>query len=296
MATHMHPRIERSNEKRTYETISVATLTPTLGAEIDGVDLSRPVGDAQLAEVKQAFVDHSVIVFRDQKLTREDHKRFARYFGTLHTHPYHLKEPKAGEPAGDPAILEIKADQNSRYVAGEGWHADVTCDESPPFGSMLYITETPEIGGGDTCFLSAYEAYEALSPAMKKFLDGLDAVHDGAKPYSGGYGMSPPEGGWPRATHPVLPCHPESGRKLLYVNRGFTTQIKDLSTQESNGLLEILWRHLETNPAFQCRVQWEPNTLTFWDNRCVQHHAVWDYYPYSRAGERVSIVGGRPSR
>lgn len=296
MATRMHPRIERSNEKRAYETISVATLTPVLGAEIGGIDLSRPLGDAQLAEVRQAFIDHSVLVFRDQKLKREDHKRFARYFGALHSHPYHRKEPKAGEPAGDPEILPIKADQNSRYVAGEGWHSDVTCDEDPPFGSMLYITETPEIGGGDTCFLSAYEAYEALSPAMKEFLDGLDAVHDGAKPYSGGYGMSSPEGGWPQATHPILPSHPESGRKLLYVNRGFTTRIKGLSAQESDGLLEILWRHLETNPAFQCRVRWEPNTLTLWDNRCVQHHAVWDYYPYSRVGERVSIIGGRPSR
>ena len=290
-------RVARTDEKRAYKTIEVAPMTPVLGAEVEGLDLTRPLDDEQLAEVKQAFADHSVLVFRDQEISRDDHKRFASYFGTLHTHPYHKTGAKGGGPESDPNILPIKADQNSRYVAGEGWHADVTCDEEPPFGSMLYITDIPEIGcGGDTCFLSAYEAYETLSPAMKTFLEGLDAVHDGAKPYSGGYGLDIPEGGWPKTKHPVIARHPETGRKLLYVNRGFTTHIDGLSKPESDALLEMLWRHLESNPVFQCRVRWTPNTLTLWDNRCVQHHAVWDYYPYSRRGERVSIVGGRPSR
>ncbi|MAB13725.1 TauD/TfdA family dioxygenase [Parvibaculum sp.] len=292
-------RVARTDEKRDYKTIEVAPLTPVLGAEVEGLDLTQPLDDEQLMEVKQAFADHSVLVFRDQEISREDHKRFAGYFGTLHTHPYHKKGSKPGHAGqeSDPNILPIIADQNSRYVAGEGWHSDVTCDEEPPFGSMLYITETPEIGaGGDTCFISAYEAYETLSPAMKAFLDGLDAVHDGAKPYSGSYGIAAPEGGWPRTKHPVITRHPETGRKLLYVNRGFTTHIDGLAKAESDALLEMLWRHLEVNPVFQCRVRWTPNTLTFWDNRCVQHHAVWDYYPYSRRGERVSIVGGRPSR
>lgn len=297
MATSIGPRAERTAERKEYQTIDVAPLTPVLGAEIRGVDLSAPLGDAQLTEVKDAFVEHSVLIFRDQELDREDHKRFGRYFGKLHVHPYHVKNAKPGAAESDREVLPIRADQNSKYVAGEGWHSDVTCDEEPPFGSMLYITQTPEIGcGGDTCFLSAYEAYETLSPQMKAFLDGLDAVHDGAKPYTGGYGLNVPEGGWPQTVHPVLPRHPESGRKLLYVNRGFTTRIKGLTPSESDALLEMLWRHLESNPVFQCRVRWEPGTLVFWDNRCVQHQAVWDYYPYSRAGERVSIVGGRPAR
>lgn len=296
MASRAHMRIARTEGRRDYKTIGIAPLTPVIGAEVEGVDLSQPLDEAQLAEVKQAFADHLVLVFRDQKLTREDHKRFGRYFGKLHTHPYH-SAVKEGEPKGDPEILPIKADQNSRYVAGEGWHADVTCDEEPPFGSMLYITQVPEIGcGGDTCFLSAYEAYETLSSAMKTFLEGLDAVHDGAKPYTGGYGKAAPEGGWPKTRHPVITRHPETGRKLLYVNRGFTTHIEGLTPSESAALLEMLWRHLESNPVFQCRVRWEPNTLVLWDNRCAQHHAVWDYYPYSRQGERVSIVGGRPQR
>ena len=147
MTSRPNVRVARTDEKRAYETIGVAPLTPVIGAEVEGIDLTKPLGEAQLAEVKQAFADHLVLVFRDQKLTREDHKRFGRYFGTLHRHPYH-SAPKEGEPLGDPEILPIKADQNSRYVAGEGWHADVTCDEEPPFGSMLYITQIPEIGCG----------------------------------------------------------------------------------------------------------------------------------------------------
>lgn len=197
MATKAHPRIARTDSTPTYETIDVSPLNPVLGAEIAGVNLSQPLSNTQLAEVRQAFIEHSVLIFRDQELTREDHKRFGRYFGKLHTHPYHTKDPEPGAPPRDPDILEVRGDQNSRYVAGEGWHSDVTCDVEPPFGSMLYITEIPEIGyGGDTCFLSSYEAYEALSPGMKEFLEGYDAVHDGAKPYTGGYGMSdrlPPE-------------------------------------------------------------------------------------------------------
>ena len=297
MASRAHRPIERKNDNITFETIGVSLLTPSIGAEISGVDLSRPISTDQLAEIKQALVQHFVLVFRDQQITRDDHKRFGRHFGQLHTHPYHSKTATGGEPTRDPEILPVLADQNSRYVAGEGWHADVTCDEEPPFGSMLHITHTPEVGcGGDTCFLNAYDAYDALSPAMKEFFEEKNAVHDGSKPYSRGYGITPPEGGWPRATHPILPRHPDSGRKILYVNRGFTTQIEGLAPIESEAMLEMLWRHLETNPAFQCRVRWEPNTLVFWDNRCVQHHAVWDYYPFSRRGERVSIVGGRPSR
>jgi taurine dioxygenase len=160
---------------------------------------------------------------------------------------------------------------------------------------MLYVTQTPEIGGGDTCFLSTARAFEVLSPAMQNFLEGLTAVHDGAKPYTGGYGTPPPEGGWPKNVHPVVTRHPENGRKILYVNRGFTTRIVELAKGESDALLELLWRHIESHLEFQCRVRWKPNTLVFWDNRCTQHHAVWDYYPYSRYGQRVSIVGGRPS-
>jgi len=189
----------------------------------------------------------------------------------------------------------VKTSADSRYAAGDGWHTDVSCDEIPPLGSMLYVTEAPECGG-DTLFADMYLAYELLSEPMKRFLDPLEAVHDGAIPYIGAYKTTPPEGGYPRSTHPVVTRHPETGRRVLFVNSGFTSHIAGLSRAESRAILDMLFRHIDSTPRLCCRVEWQPNTLTFWDNRCTQHHAIWDYYPNSRSGERVSVVGGeRPS-
>jgi taurine dioxygenase len=283
------------------KTLSIRPLNPVIGAEIEGVDLAKPLADEQFAEVRAALNAHHVLIFRDQNLTREDHKRFGRMFGRLHVHPYHAKKvapehaANRGGVGDDPEILVVRADQNSKFVAGEGWHTDVTCDTEPPMGSMLYVTETPPNGAGDTCFASTIRAYEALSTTMQAFIEGLTATHDGRKPYSGGYGAPEPPGGWPRSAHPVVIRHPENGKKALFVNRGFTTKINELDGRESDSLLELLWRHVESRLDFQCRVHWTPNTLVFWDNRCTQHHAVWDYYPHSRYGERVSIIGVRPS-
>jgi taurine dioxygenase len=283
------------------KTLSIRPLNPVIGAEIEGVDLSRPLADEQFAEVRAALNAHHVLIFRDQTLNREDHKRFGRMFGRLHVHPYHAKKvapehaANRGGVGDDPEILVVRADQNSKFVAGEGWHTDVTCDAEPPMGSMLYVTETPPNGAGDTCFASTIRAYDALSTTMQGFIEGLTATHDGRKPYSGGYGAPEPPGGWPRSTHPVVIRHPENGKRALFVNRGFTTRINELDGRESDSMLELLWRHVESRLDFQCRVHWTPNTLVFWDNRCTQHHAVWDYYPHSRYGERVSIIGERPS-
>ena len=149
----------------------------------------------------------------------------------------------------------------------------------------------------DVIFKKVLEAYELLSDPVKQFLEPLEAVHDGAIPYVGAYRTKPPEGGYPRNRHPVITRHPETGRKILYVNSGFTSHIAGLTREESRAILDMLYRHIAMTPRLHCRVEWEPNTLTFWDNRCTQHHAVWDYYPCSRRGERVSIVGDkRPSR
>jgi taurine dioxygenase len=249
--------------------------------------------DEQGIEFEQAFMDWMVLVIRDQHLTRDQHKAFGRRFGKLHVHPMH----SGGHRGGDPEILPVVTTADAAYAAGDGWHTDVTCDEIPPLGSMLYVTETPECGGGDTLFADMALAYELLSDTMKQFLEPLEAVHDGAIPYVGAYHTEPPEGGYPRNRHPVITRHPETGRKILYVNSGFTSHIVGLTPAESRSTLEMLYRHIATTPRLHCHVEWEPNTLTFWDNRCTQHHAVWDYYPYSRRGERVSIVGEkRPSR
>lgn len=269
--------------------MDIRALTPHIGAEVTGVDLAEPLDNETMAAIRQAHLDWMVLVFRDQHLTRDQHKSFGRRFGKLHTHPMNFSR------GGDPEILVVKTTAESAYTAGDGWHTDVTCDEYPPMGSMLYITEQPPVGG-DTQWADMYLAYELLSDPMKKMLEGLVAVHDGAKPYIGAYKSTPPEGGYPRNEHPVIATHPETGKKLLYVNSGFTTHIKGLKPFESRAILEFLWNHIATTPKLTCRVNWEPNTLTFWDNRCTQHHAVWDYYPGSRYGERVSIIASeRPS-
>ena len=268
-----------------YRTFEVESITPHIGAVVRDIDLSQDLTNEQVQDVHDAWYDWKVLVFRNQVLNREQHKSFARHFGSLHVHPMqHNKK-------GDPEILKVKTTANSPYTAGDGWHTDVTCDEVPPLGSMLYVTETPQMGGGDTLFADMYLAYELLSEPFKQFLEPLSAVHDGKLPYVGSYKSEEPEGGYPRNTHPVVIRHPMTGRKILYVNEGFTSHIKGLSRVESKSILGLLYEHINSTPRLWCHVQWEPNTLTFWDNRCTQHHAVWDYYPQSRYGERVSIVG-----
>lgn len=278
--------VGRTNDLE-FESFTLSTLTPHMGAEIVGLDLSQPLDEVQQRDLHRAFNDWGVLVFREQHLDREAHKAVGRYFGDLHTHPMQH------DRGGDPEILVIKTTADSPYTAGEGWHSDVTCDQHPPLGSALYITETPDSGGGDTLFANMYLAYEMLSAPMQQWLEGLTAVHDGAIPYVGKYRSAAPPDGYPRNSHPVVTVHPVTGRKTLFVNRGFTSHIEGLEPWESRALLDALFSLVATTPKLQCRVQWEPNTLTLWDNRCTQHHAVWDYYPQSRYGERVSIVNGQ---
>lgn len=157
---------------------------------------------------------------------------------------------------------------------------------------MLYVSEVPAGGGGDTVFAGMNLAYESLSPPVQEFVGRLKAVHDGALPWKVGYGIDPgADNPYPRSEHPIVLEHPRTGQKLLFVNRGFTTHIKGVSRLENRHLLEMLFCHIESNPTFQCRVTWRANTLVMWDNLATQHHAVWDYFPETRYGERVSSVG-----
>ena len=264
--------------KRHYRTLDVDQITPVIGAEISGVDLAQHLTAEQLAEIKCAFLDHHVLVFRDQVITTEDHKRFAGSFGEL--------RPVNPPPEhGDPYVLDIKTSAKDMQIAGDGWHADGTSDAEPSLGSMLYITQVPESGcGGDTLFANMHLAYELCSQPMQKFLEQLTAVHDGATQIQLGS----------ITEHPVVVRHPETGRKLLFVNPGYTSHIPQLSKDESRALLDMLFDLIPSRPALSCRVRWQNNTLVFWDNRCVQHHAIYDYYPLSRFGHRVAINGGVP--
>jgi taurine dioxygenase len=270
-----------------YETITVDKLTPIIGAEIGGVDLGRP-SNRQMDEIHRALAENLVVFFRDQHLTQEQHLAFGRQFGELHIHPAAPSEP------GHPELMIIKADKDSPRANGEDWHSDVSCDEEPPMGSILYVKECPPVGG-DTLFASMYAAYDALSDRMKTYLEGLRAVHDGEENYRGTYAnfgvKDKPV--YPRAVHPVIRTHPVTGRKALYVNKGFTRRILDIPLDESRGILDYLFDHA-ANPLFQCRFRWRANSVAFWDNRCAQHRAMWDYWPHTRYGNRVTVKGDRP--
>jgi taurine dioxygenase len=279
--------IERiaGEHRAAYHSIAVDRLTPIIGAEVSGVDLAQPLSDEQFAEIRRAFLENHVLVFRDQHLSVEQHKAFGRLFGELRALPL---EDIDGD---DPELVVVRANAQSRFVAGETWHTDGTADLEPSMGSMLYIKETPAINtGGDTLFANMHLAIEMLSPAMQQFLSGLTALHDGEIPWKG---FTPPDN-LPKTEHPVVVRHPETGRKSLFVNSGFTSHIVQLSGGESQALLNMLFDLVAREPILSCRVRWSPNTLVFWDNRCTQHHAVWDYFPHSRYGERVTILGQQP--
>jgi len=271
-----------------YQTIEVHKSTPNIGAEILGVDLSQPLGNQQFQEVHDALMDYLVIFFRNQRVTPEQHKAFGRRFGGLHVHP-----AAPSVLPGHPEIFVIKADEKSVRVAGEDWHSDVSCDPEPPMGSILYLTAVPPDGGGDTMFANMYLAYETLSEPIRKLIDGLSAIHDGEHVYRGRYGVDDTGKTFPRSEHPIVRTHPMTGKKGLFVNRTFTTRIVGLRKHESDAILEMLYRHVET-PEFCVRFKWQPNSIAFWDNRCVQHQALWDYYPNKRYGHRVTICGDKP--
>lgn len=282
-------------ERAPYETIRVERLSPAAGAEIHGVDL-RALTGRQFEEIGRAIDENLAVLIRDQTLTREDQKAFARRFGgTLHRHE--LGASRAWDPkAYDPEILGWRTGRDSRFTAGDGWHPDVSCDPSPIAWSALHVTKLPPFGG-DTAFANTYLAYESLSDPIKRALEGLTAIHDGAQAWTAGYGSRPDPGRtYPQSEHPVVATHPRTGRKHLYVNAAFTTHIVQLTREESDALLGLLFRHIERNLAFQTRIRWHPNSLLVWDNWASQHHAIWDYYPFERWGERVSVVtGARPA-
>jgi taurine dioxygenase len=231
-------------------------------------------------------MENLVIFFRDQNLSHEQHKALGRQFGELHIHP------ASPPPPGHPEILIIHADANSKRVSGEMWHSDVSCDAEPPMGSLLHLHTVPEVGG-DTMFANMYRAFETLSAPLQAMLCQLTAIHDGETAYRERYGRGDASRVFPRAEHPVVRTHPVTGRQALFVNCHFTSRIVQLRKEESDALLAYLFRHIET-PEFSCRFQWRARSLAFWDNRAAQHQALWDYFPQTRHGYRVTIKGDRP--
>jgi taurine dioxygenase len=270
--------------------VRVKPFAPALGGEVRGIDLAEGLDETTFRAVHAAFLEYGVLFFKAQsEIAPETQVAIGRMFGELHTHP------AAPHMPGFPEVFVIHAHRDSKIANGEFWHSDVSCDQEPPLGTMLQIHVLPEIGG-DTLFANMYAAYDALSKPMQQMLDGLTALHESEHVYRGRYadrGVEDNGKVYPTATHPVIRTHPETGRKALFVNRTFTTQINELTQVESDALLALLFDHGE-QIDFQIRFRWERNDVAFWDNRCVMHHAIWDYWPHERKGHRVTIKGERP--
>ena len=278
-----------SIEKK-YELISVKRFAPNLGAEVTGVDLSEDIDDGQFSEILDAFHNYQVLFFKNQReISPEMQVKIGKRFGDLHTHP------AAPTMDGHPEVFEIHATKDSKIANGEFWHSDVSCDEMPPLGTMLQIHILPACGG-DTMFSNMYSAYDSLSLPLREMLQHMTATHESEHIYKGRYsdrGRNDAEIDCPRATHPVVRTHPETGRKALFVNRTFTTRINELSAHESDNILEMLFQHAE-HIDHQIRFRWSLNDMAFWDNRCCMHRAIWDYWPEERKGRRVTILGDKP--
>jgi len=240
-----------------------------------------------IAEIRRALLEFKVVFFRDQHIDRAQHVAFARRFGELEIHPATRPDAEHRE------ILRIEHGPNSRGTENN-WHSDVTWREKPSLGSILRAVELPEVGG-DTLFADMYAAYDGLSPEMKRFVCGLTAVHDIARVFASKLGKKAEElhEKYPPVEHPVVRTHPETGRRLIYVNVGFTDRIKGLSPKESAWLLDHLYA-TAANADIQCRFRWEPGSLAFWDNRACQHFAASDYFPARRVMERATIAGDKP--
>lgn len=271
-----------------YLRITPVPLSPTVGAEIGGVDLAQPLDDETFAEVHRALLAYKVIFFRDQQITTEQHLAFARRFGELEVHPFAPQKP------GHPEVLVLE--KNADFGGYENiWHSDVTWRLQPSLGSVLRAVEVPPVGG-DTLFCDMYAAFEGLDDAVRTRIDGLRAVHDFTQTF--GRALSPEQLAekqkeFPAAEHPVVRTHPETGRKALYVNAAFTSHVVGLPRDESRALLDLLYRQA-TVPEYQCRFRWRPGSIAVWDNRAVQHYAASDYFPQRRVMERVTIIGDTP--
>lgn len=270
--------------------ITVKAIAGALGADVGGVDLSRELDEPSFVVVRQAFLDHQVIFFRDQALTPEQHKAFGRRFGTLNVHPY------VRGMADHPEVMEIIKEPEDRINFGGGWHSDMSFLETPSIGSILHALEVPDVGG-DTLFSSQYAAYEALSSGLKATLEGLNAVHSSAREYSAGgasvqkrgsMAIAEADGQVGEFIHPVVKTHPETGRKALYVNPAFTLKFEGWSTRESKPLLDYLFNHARYE-GFTCRFRWQKGSVAFWDNRAVWHFALNDYPGERRHMRRVTV-------
>ena len=287
-----------------YRRIAVAPIAGALGAEISGVDLSQPLDAETVAEIRRAFNDFLVVYFHGQDISPAQQCDVARLFGPLTRHPFIRTLPDHPEVA---PLIRDADDRSGALNFGGLWHMDVTFMECPPLGSMLYAVDPPPFGG-DTMFSNMYLAYDALSPGMKALADRLIVIHSAAVSYDPHRGADDPktskvaqkgmafdigEDVTAEVEHPLVRIHPETGKRLLFVNAGYQVRFKDMTEAESKPLFDFFNAHA-SRPEFTCRFRYAKGTLGFWDNRCTQHFALDDYRGYRREMHRVQIGGDRP--
>jgi len=278
----------------TYTHFEAKRIAGALGAEIEGLDLSRDLDEAVIEEIRQAQIDHLVLFFRDQTLTMDQQLAFARRFGPLDTYPM----VKGIE--GFPELVEVRKEPDEKINFGGLWHSDTSYLPEPPRAAILYAKELPPYGG-DTLYANMYMAYDALSDGLKAALDGLFVVNSGAAA-GGAQSRSLRRGEAPKeddrvareAVHPIIRTIPETGRKVLYCNGAHTLRIEGWTEAESAPLLAYLYE-VQHRPEFTCRFRWTPGALAFWDNRTAQHNAINDYHGFRRIMHRCAIKGAKPS-
>ena len=286
-----------------FKHIEVSPISGALGAEIEGINLAQPLSDDAFEEIHQAFLDNLVIFIRGQDITPEQQKAFARRFGELDIHEF-----VQGMEDHPEILVIVKEDKDPGYNFGGRWHADVTYQERPTLGSVLYGVEVPSYGG-DTLWANQYMAYEALSDGMKRMLDGMKSVHSAAmvygpngraaatqktgKGYTNSMTINPDEKANEERLHPVVCKHPDTGRKYLFVNYGYSERFEDMTVEASKPLLNYLFEHC-TREEFTCRFRWENGSIAVWDNRCTQHYALNDYQGHRREMHRATITGTVP--
>lgn len=291
MGPRVFPRIPDTFEHTGYRRLTIRPCTPTIGAEIDDLDLGADLDEETWAELHQALLEWKVLFFRDQNIDRTQHRRFAEHWGELEQHPF-FKYVQPGQTDVD--VVTLAKDAVTGGYENE-WHTDITWNATPAFGAVLRAVEVPDVGG-DTLWADAGAAYDGLSDDVKERIDMLSAVHD----WRFSFGLTMPDDAvemlseqFPPVEHPIVRVHPETGRRTIFVNPIFTQHIVGMDDAESDQLLGILYRQM-TRAEFQVRFRWTPGAVAFWDNRATQHYASSDYHPQRRVMDRISIAGDRP--
>ncbi len=276
-----------------YRHFDTVPVSPAIGAELLGIDLSQDLSDEAIDEIRQALLDHLVIFFRNQSVTPSQQIAFSQRFGELSFYPFVSGLPDY------PEIVEVRKEPDETTNFGGLWHTDTSYLPIPPLGSLLYALEVPP-SGGDTLFANMYMAYDALSDTMKDLLVGLHGVNSAERGSAASTRVdrirdNPKKANEivTTATHPLVRTHPETGRKALYCSDAHTMHIEGMTLEESQPILRYLYRQ-QQRPEFSCRFQWTPGALAFWDNRAAQHNALNDYHGHRRVMHRVTLTGDVP--